>query len=268
MPRGLLILLVGLLSGCSSTKPQASTPDPAPQAGAQPTQSFGQKQDKADQKIAASISAAREAIPTNPSGADKELQVAQSYLPTPAQEDVALSRQRISKNDSKEFTAAQEKGKKLAAELEDLWDKMEAQQAKSAKDIADLKTQLDDKHLALEQARKDKASTMLSLVGAGILAVGTLLMAFGHFIGIGKFNAVMVMLCGIATVSLPWVFDSSYFPWVVGVTLAVLGIELAVVLWKKMTHKPEQCQPTALKPFDIEEMPEYEDEPQPEDQPK
>jgi xanthine/uracil permease len=152
------------------------------------------------------------------------------------------------------------KGKKLAADLEDLWGKMEAQQAKSTKDIAELKRQLDDRQLALEQARKDKASTMLSLVGAGILAVGTLLMAFGHFIGIGKFNAAMVILCGIATVSLPWVFDSSFFPWVVGVTLAVLGIELAVVLWRKMTHKP--------KPFDIEEMPEYEDEPQPEDQPK
>ena len=254
MARGLLIVLVGLLCGCSSTKPQAATPDPAPQAGAQPTQTFGQKQDKADQKIAASISAAREAIPTNPSGADKELQVAESYLPTPAPEDVALSRQRISKNDSKEFTAAQEKGKKLAAELEDLWDKMEAQQAKSTKDIAELKRQLDDKQLALEQARKDKASTMLSLVGAGILAVGTLLMAFGHFIGIGKFNAALVILCGIATVSLPWVFDSSFFPWVVGVTLAVLGIELAVVLWRKMTHKPEQCQPTEAQP--------------PEDQPK
>lgn len=260
MPRGLLILLVGFLCACSSSKPQASTPDPAPQAGAQPTQSFGQKQDKADQKVSASITAAREAIPTNPSGADKELQVAQSYLPTPAPEEVALSRQRISRNDSKEHQDAVAKGKKLAADLEDLWGKMEAQQAKSAKDIAELKRQLDDRQLALEQARKDKASTMLSLVGAGILAVGTLLMAFGHFIGIGKFNAVMVILCGVATVSLPWVFDSSYFPWVVGVTLAVLGIEMAVVLWRKMTHKP--------KPFDIEEMPEYKDEPQPEDQPK
>lgn len=254
MARGLLILLVGFLCACSSSKPQASTPDPAPQAGAQPTQSFGQKQDKADQKVSASITAAREAIPTNPAGADKELQVAQSYLPTPAPEEVALSRQRISRNDNKEHLEAVAKGKKLASDLEDLWAKMEAQQAKSATDIAELKRQLDDKHLALEQARKDKAATMLSLVGAGILAVGTLLMAFGHFIGIGKFNAVMVILCGVITVSLPWVFDSSYFPWVVGVTLAVLGIEMAVVLWRKMTHKPEECQPTETQP--------------PEDQPK
>lgn len=254
MPRCLLILLVGLLSGCFSFKPQASIPDPAPQAGAQPTQSFGQKQDKADQKISASITAAREAIPTNPSGADKELQVAQAYLPSPAPEEVALSRQRISRADNKEHLEAIAKGKKLATELEDLWAKMEAQQAKSTKDIADLKRQLEDRQLALEQARKDKASTMLSLVGAGILAVGTLLIAFGHFVGIGKFNAAMVILCGIATVSLPWVFDSSFFPWVVGVTLAVLGVELAVVLWKKMTHKPEQCQATEAQP--------------PEDQPK
>jgi hypothetical protein len=254
MARGLLIILVGFLCACSSSKPQASTPDPAPQAGDQPTQSFGQKQDKADQKVSASITAAREAIPTNPGGADKELQVAQSYLPTPAPEEVALSRERISRNDNKEHLEAVAKGKKLAADLEDLWAKMEAQQAKSATDIAELKRQLDDKHIALEQARKDKAATMLSLVGAGILAVGTLLMAFGHFIGIGKFNAALVILCGIATVSLPWVFDSSFFPWVVGVTLAVLGIEMAVVLWRKMTHKPEECQPTEAQP--------------PEDQPK
>jgi hypothetical protein len=251
-----LALLAVLLAGCT---PKAVTPaaDPKPVPVEQTAQSFGQKQDKADQKVSASISAAREAIPTNPAGADKELAVAQSYLPKATPEDVALSRERISKNDSKEFTAAQEKGKKLAAELEDLWDKMEAQQAKATKDIADLKKQLDDRQLALEQARKDKASTMLSLVGAGILAVGTLLVAFGHFIGISKFNAAMVMLCGIATVSLPWVFDSSYFPWVVGVTMSVIGIQLAVVLWRKMTTKPVECPA-------IQDQP----QPQPEDQPK
>jgi hypothetical protein len=251
-----LALLAVLLAGCT---PKAVTPgaDPKPVPGEQSAQSFGQKQDKADQKVSASISAAREAIPTNPAGADKELQVAQSYLPKATPEDVALSRERISKNDSKEFTAAQEKGKKLAAELEDLWDKMEAQQAKATKDIAELKRQLDDRQLALEQARKDKASTMLSLVGAGILAVGTLLVAFGHFIGISKFNAALVILCGIATVSLPWVFDSSYFPWVVGVTLAIIGIEVSVVLWRKMSAKPVEC------PAMMDEA-----KPQPEDQPK
>jgi hypothetical protein len=251
-----LALLAVLLAGCT---PKAVTPaaDPKPVPGEQSAQSFGQKQDKADQKVSASITAAREAIPTNPAGADKELQVAQSYLPKATPEDVALSRERISKNDSKEFTAAQEKGKKLAAELEDLWDKMEAQQAKATKDIADLKKQLDDRQLALEQARKDKASTMLSLVGAGILAVGTLLVAFGHFLGISKFNAALVILCGIATVSLPWVFDSSYFPWVVGVTLAIIGIEVSVMLWRKMTTKPVECPA-------IQDQP----QPQPEEQPK
>jgi hypothetical protein len=248
-------LLAVLLAGC--TKSAVPTIDPKPQPGEQVSQTFGQKQDKADQKVSASITAAREAIPTNPAGADKELAVAQSYLPKATPEDVALSRERISKNDSKEFQAAQDKGKKLAAELEDLWAKMEAQQAKATKDIADLRKQLDDKHLALEQARKDKASTMLSLVGAGILAVGTLLVAFGHFIGISKFNAALVILCGIATVSLPWVFDSSYFPWVVGVTLAVIGLEVSVVLWRKMTSKPVEC------PAIQEEA-----QPQPEDQPK
>jgi hypothetical protein len=252
-----LALLAVLLAGCTPKAVTPSAADLKPVPGEQSAQSFGQKQDKADQKVSASITAAREAIPTNPAGADKELAVAQSYLPKATPEDVALSRERISKNDSKEFSAAQEKGKKLAAELEDLWDKMEAQQAKATKDIADLKKQLDDRQLALEQARKDKASTMLSLVGAGILAVGTLLVAFGHFLGISKFNAALVILCGIATVSLPWVFDSSYFPWVVGVTLAIIGIEVSVVLWRKMSAKPVECPA-------IQDQP----QPQPEEQPK
>jgi len=81
--------------------------------------------------------------------------------------------------------------------------------------------------------------------------------AFGHFIGISKFNAALVILCGIATVSLPWVFDSSFFPWVVGVTLAVIGLEVTVVLWKKMTTKPVEAPATQDQP-----------QPQPEDQPK
>lgn len=246
-----LALLALLLTGC--TKSVVPTLDPQPEPGEQVTQSFGQKQDKADQKVAASITAAREAIPTNPAGADKELEVAQSYLPSPAPEEVALSRQRISKNDSKEFQDAQAKGKQLAAELESLWAKMEAQQAQATKDIANLKQQLDDRQLALEQARKDKASTMLSLVGAGILAAGTLMLAFGHLIGISKFNAALMILCGIATVSLPWVFDSSYFPWVVGVTLAVIGIEVSVVLWRKMTAKPAEC--TAIQDLPPEDQP-------------
>ena len=241
-----------LLAGCTS--PADLVIVPQPEAGEKVTQDFGQKQDKADQKVSASITAAREAIPTNPAGADKELTVAQSYLPAPAPEELALSRQRISKNDSKEWQEAQANGKKLLADLEDLWSKMEAQQAQATKDIAELRQQLTDKHIALEQARKDKASTMLSLVGAGILAAGTLLVAFGHFIGIGKFNAALVILCGIATVSLPWVFDSSYFPWVVGVTLAIFSIELAVVLWRRMTAKPVVCPV-------IQDLP-------PEDQPK
>lgn len=256
MHRSLVIAFALAFSGCGTGKTSNGLPlDPAPLAGAQPTQSFGQKQDKADQKVSASITAAREAIPTNPAGADKELQVAQSFLPAPSPEEVALSRQRITRADTKEQQEAISKGKKIAAELEDLWDKMEAQQAKSAKEIGELKTQLNDRQLALEQARKDKASTMLSLVGAGILAAGTLMVAFGHFIGISKFNSALVILCGVATVSLPWVFDSSYFPWVVGVTLAVMGIEVIVVIWKKMTAKPAQCpaQPEDYLPENVED---------------
>ena len=242
MIRILVIAFALAFSGCGTGKTSTELPfDPAPQPGSDPTQSFGQKQDKADQKVAASITAAREAIPTNPAGADKELEVGLSYLPAPAPEEVALSRQRITRADTKEQQEAITKGKKMAADLEDLWAKMETQQAKSAKEIGELKTQLNDKHLALEQARKDKASTLLSLVGAGILAAGTLMLAFGHFIGISKFNAALVILCGIVTVSLPWVLDSSYFPWVVGVTLAVIGIEMTVVLWRKMTAKPAEC---------------------------
>lgn len=241
MHRSLVIAVALAFSGCGTGKTSSGQPlDPAPLAGAQPSQTFGAKQDKADQKVAASITAARESIPTNPAGADRELEVAQSFLPAPAPEEVALSRQRIARGDSKEQQEAISKGKKLASDLDDLWAKMETQQAKSAVEIGELKSQLNDRQTALEQARKDKASTLLSLVGAGILAAGTVALAFGQFIGISKFNAGLIILCGVTTVSLPWVFDSSYFPWVIGVTLSAIAIELAVVLWRKMTAKPAE----------------------------
>jgi hypothetical protein len=53
------------------------------------------------------------------------------------------------------------------------------------------------------------------------------------------------------------VFDSSYFPWVVGVTLSIIGIEVSVMLWRKMTTKPVECPA-------IQDQP----QPQPEEEPK
>jgi hypothetical protein len=216
----------------------------------QTTSEFGNKQDNADSKIASSIHVARNANANGkPNVVEAELSVAASMLPKPAEGDLAIATNRAQAADPKLYQDAIATGQRLSKELESLWAKMETQQSKSAQEIKTLRQQIDDRQMALEQERKDKASAMLGMIGAGMLAVGVGLLAFGHFIGIGKINALSVILGGILVASLPWVFDSSYFPWVMGITMSGIAIEVMIVIWRKLLSRNAEVEtPTTKNP--------------------
>ena len=81
-----------------------------------------------------------------------------------------------------------------------------------------------------------------------MLGAGVLLLAFGGYIGVSKFSAALVMVGGAAVASLPWVFDSAYFPWIAGGAFALAALQvtiaLAVRLWRwARPPQPEQPQP-------------------------
>jgi hypothetical protein len=249
---GLLTLLVAL-AGCSSLpwakKPEALLPEPIPQKGS--ADAFGDKQDRADQLVAASVAVAREAnAQGKPPVVEAELAVAASLLPPPPQGDLSTAKLRAQSADPKAYELAKAEGAKLKKDLDELWQKMEAQQKKSEAQIISLQKQLDDKQLEVESARKDKIAQQLSTLGAGMIALGVLLLAFGHFVGVSKLSAGMVIIGGILTVSLTWVMDSPAFRWVAGGILALVGvaalqgmIALSIKLWSWVSKSKIQPDP-------------------------
>lgn len=221
----LWLLIIVALAGCASKKADAPVPDPAPVPTKDSAATFGNKQDKADQRVSASIQGAREAnADGKPAAVEAELSVAASYLPPADPADVAFVRQRIQLQDPKAYAEAKAYGAKLKTELDGLWAKLEAQQKQSAAEITELKRQLADRDEAIKQARKDKIAQQLSTLGAGLIALGVALLAFGSWVGVSKLSAGLVILGGVLTSSLTWVMDSPAFSYLIIGSCVLVGL--------------------------------------------
>mgnify|MGYP000008431676 FL=1 len=228
------LALIGLLALFQSCQPKEDLPTPQAEPGEQTTQVFGDKLDKADHRVAASVQVAREANKEGqPAKVEAELSIAAAYLPNAPEGDVAFARQRAQAADPKAIAEAVAYGQKLKGELDGLWTKMEAQQKQAQLEISALKQHCDDKQLELDAAAKEKRVLILAGLGAGMLALGVGLLAFGHFIGVSKWSAALVILGGALTSALPWVIESTYFPWVIGVTLGLASLQALLVLGVK-----------------------------------
>lgn len=226
------LALVAVLALFQSCRPEVK-PDPLPEAQTQTAEVFGAKLDKADSRVASAVQVAREANTAGkPDKVEAELSVAAAYLPNPQPGDLAFARQRMA-GDPKAYVEAVAYGQKLKGELDNLWEKMEAQQKQSQAEIAALKKHCDDKQLELEAARKEKGLLILTGLGAGMIALGVLLVAFGHWVGVSKLSAGLVVLGGAMTAALPWVIESNYFPWVIGVTLSVASFQALLAMGVK-----------------------------------
>jgi hypothetical protein len=238
------LAMLALVAVFQSCQPEVK-PDPQPEAQPQTSQVLGDKLDKADSRVASAVQVAREANTAGkPAKVEAELSVAAAYLPNPQPGDLAFARQRADAADPKAYAEALAYGNKLKADLDNLWQKMEAQQKQSQAEISALKKQCDDKHIELEAARKEKGLLILTGLGAGMIALGVLLMAFGHWVGVSKLSAGLVVLGGVMTAALPWVIESNYFPWIIGVTLSIaafqglLAMGVKTYRWIKPSPKP------------------------------
>jgi hypothetical protein len=241
-----LPLVLLLLAGCSAKPGSAPLPDPLPLPKPDAAATFGDKQDKADAKVGAAVQAAREAnAAAKPAVVESELAVAAAFLPPVPEGDLALARARAAAADPKAYAEAVAKGKRLNDELQNLWAKMEAQQAQARADIADLKAQVEGHKAKAEAERKDKIAAQLGLAGAAMLAAGVLLLAFGGYVGVSKFSAALVMVGGAAVASLPWVFDSAYFPWIAGGAFALAALQVTIALAVRLWRWARPPQPAA-----------------------
>ena len=215
------------MAGCATSKAPLPEQPNAPTSEALVT-TVGKEWDKADQKVAASVTIARENA-EKPEVVKAETSVALSYLPTPSPEELALARQRAAKADQKDYAQAIAFGKNLLATIDTNWAKVEADQ-KEAKRVSDLKdARIKELTAEVEQAKKDAAKNIWTITGAALAVIGAIATAFtGPKIGIP------LILCGAFCGAVPFIIDSEYFGIITGSALALaagLGIWW---LWDKV----------------------------------
>ena len=216
-----LAICVSLLAnGCASIRPAIPEQPNAPTSeGVVAT--VGKQWDQADQKVAASVSIARE-MADRPDIVRSETSVALSFLPPVEAGELAVARARAIKADPKEAADAQAFGKKLLAQIDTSWLRVVADQ-KEAHRISQLKdARIVELTLAVEQAKKDMAANMWTLAGIAVAVLGAAAMVFtGPRIG------GTLLACGAAIGAFPFIVESEYFSAIAGGTLALaagLGI--------------------------------------------
>jgi hypothetical protein len=206
-------LLGILLAGCS-TAPEKIPAQPEAPTRVDNMTKVGSEIDTSDAKVAAAVTVARENA-DKPEVVKAETSVALAYLPRPTDENVALARQRASKADQKDYAEAVAYGKKLLAQIDSNWAKLEADQREAAR-ISKLK---DDRIVALtaevERVKQDAAQNIWTMTGAGLVVIGGLVCAFSS-----PRAGIPIILCGAFAGALPFFFDSPYFSVVAGISLA------------------------------------------------
>jgi len=237
--RSVLLASTLFLSGCflwKSPKPEAEVTT----KGGKVVDAYADKNDLVMSRAAASIEVARDANAKGlPAVVEAELSVASTYLPKPALADLTFAKDRATKADPKAYAKAQQVADAHQRQLDSLWGNVEAEKEKA-------RLALEAKEIELAAARKEKQTTMLSLVGAGLMTLGTLGMLFG----LNRMNALVVIGLGACVASLPWFLDSSLFLPVAAAGSALVLLEICWLVWKKL--KTPKCSLDSMlkKPTD------------------
>jgi len=217
--RALLVISL-LMAGCSTSRP------PIPEQPNAPTSegivaAVGKQWDTADQKVAASVSIARENA-DRPDIVRSETSVALSFLPEAQPGELALARARAAKADQKDYAQATAFGKNLLASIDKNWAKVEADN-KEALRVSQLKdARIAELTAEVERVKKEASANLWTMAGVGIAALGAIAMVFA-----GPKVGIPLLLSGAAIGAFPLIVDSEYFSYIVGTTLALaagLGI--------------------------------------------
>ena len=219
--RSLLVIALLALTGCASSPPPLPVQPDAPTSKAV-VETLGKEWDKADQKVAAAISIARENA-DKPAVVRGETSVALSFLPPVEAGELAIARARAAKpEDQKVYGDAVAFGRNLLAKIDSDWAKVLADQKEAAR-VSQLKdARIVELTKAVEQAKKDAAANLWTLAGIAVAVLGAAAMVFtGPRIG------GTLLASGAAIGAFPFVVESEYFTYIAGGTLALaagLGI--------------------------------------------
>jgi len=197
-----------------------------------PADSFakvGDQIDKADQRVAAAVTVARENA-DKPEVVKAETSVALSFLPAPSPDSLAYVRARVARANPEEYKRAEEAGRKLLAVIDSNWTKAEQDAAKNKAALDNANKQITALKAEVEQVRTEGVRNAFA-VAAGICFLAALAMALlGQYLRAGA-----AFIIGGAIGALPFVFNSPYFLPSVG------GLVLLVVLLAWLRFRQPAC---------------------------
>ena len=222
-----LLAISLLMAGCAASRPALPEQPNAPTSEGI-VAAVGKQWDTADQKVAASVSIARENA-EKPEVVRSETSVALSFLPAPSPEELALARQRAAKADQKDYAEAVAYGKKLLASIDANWAKVEADN-KEALRVSQLKdARIAELTAEVERVKREASANLWTMAGVGIAVVGAIATAF-----VGPKVGIPLLLSGAAIGAFPVIADSEYFSYIIGTTLA-LAMSLGIYwLWDRV----------------------------------
>ena len=219
--RSPLVIALLALTGCSTLRPELPKQPDAPTKESV-VATLGQDLDKTDHRVASAL-VAIERNADKPKVVVAESRLAQSYLPVPPENDVAFAVARAAKGSEVDYKKQMEFGRQLATAVTVAWDRLEKDQAE-AKRVSSLKdTRIAELTAEVERVKAEGSKNVWTLLGAGLFAAGALTTTF-----LGPRLGVPLLACAALAGSVPFIYDSPAFMWVV---IGTMTIACGLLLW-------------------------------------
>lgn len=220
-----IIFLFVTLCGCSST------PKPLPPA---PVETQNKEKDqyitKVETIVSDSASALTAVVPVLNKGTVREVVEAQvtrlSGVSKPSVAKVEEFTRIIKQNDSKAVEKDKKEASKVEAETDALWLMVEEKDY----ELMEANTRADSEF-------KQKVLWQFSTAGLGLFTIGLLALAFTPF----KKSAGIVMAGGMLAMASAWIFDSTWFTWIVGGSIGITALSIVYAIVRKPTKNPEEA---------------------------
>ena len=216
-----LVIALLALTGCSTLRPELPKQPDAPTKESVVVE-LGKDLDKTDHRVGAALIAI-ERNADKPKVVVAESRLAQSYLPAVPENDVAFSMARAAKGDELDYKKQMAYGRTLATAVNKAWEKLESDQAE-AKRVSGLKdARIVELTAEVERVKAEGSKNVWTLLGAGLFAAGALTTTF-----LGPRLGVPLLACAALAGSVPFIYDSPAFMWVV---IGTMTIACGLLLW-------------------------------------
>lgn len=224
----LLLVIPFLMAGCSTSRQPLPVQPEAPTKESVVT-TLGQDLDKTDHRVGAAL-VAIERNADKPKVVVAESRLAQSYLPVPPENDVAFAVARATKGSEVDYAKQMAFGRQLATAVNKAWERLEADQSE-AKRVSNLKdARIVELTAEVERVKAEGSKNVWTLLGAGLFAAGALTTTF-----LGPRLGVPLLACAALAGSVPFIYDSPAFMWVMIATISVAAGLLLWWLWDKVS---------------------------------